>query len=278
MFESKHASLLINAIASVAPIISARIIYQVWTATKRTQRRPPEQACLQNAKKNTLTIENEKIAVYFWGDGPRVLLLHGWNGRATQYFAFIESLQAHGYGVLAFDAPGHGDSSGKQTNLFQFVKVLEMLDAEYGEFEAVIAHSFGTTVAVNALVKGLRSKALVGISSPADYNLLLKSFTTHFGLNDKAEQAFFKLLKQKNNINCFDEISIYYLAKEMNLPCLVVHGENDRQVPVTEAYKIIKTWPNAELYTAKGNGHSRILYNQDVIGKCISFLENLKLC
>jgi len=278
MFKPKTASLLVNVIARIAPSISARITYQFWTATKHTQRRPVEQARLQSAKKSTLTIENEKIAVYSWGTGPTVLLLHGWNGRATQYYVFIETLLAHGYGVLAFDAPGHGDSSGNNASLNQIVQVIKKLDTEYGEFEAVIAHSFGTTVAVNALKKGLRSKALIGISSPADYYLLLKSFTVNFALKEKAEKAFLAFLKKRNGLNSFDEISIHHLAKEMNLPCLVVHDENDRQVPVSEAHKIINAWPAAELYVTKGNGHSRVLYSQDVIDKCICFLDELKMC
>ena len=278
MFKPKTASLLVNIIASMAPAISARITYQIWTATKHAQRRSVEQACLQSAIKSTLTIENEQIAVYSWGVGPTVLLLHGWNGRATQYYALIDSLLAHSYSVLAFDAPGHGDSSGKHANLNQMVQVLKKLDAEYGEFEVVISHSFGTTVAVNALTKGLRSKALIGISSPADYYLLLKSFTINFALKEKAEKAFFRFLKKQNGVNSFDEISIHHLAKEMNLPCLVVHDENDRQVPISEAHKIINVWSAAELFVSKGNGHSRILYNQAVIDKCMSFLDKLKLC
>jgi len=269
---------LANSVAGVLPSISAKISYQFWTRTRHTQRRAVEQFCLQSAEKSTLSFGHEEVVVYSWGDGPKVLLLHGWNGRATQFFKFIEHLIAHGYGVLAFDAPGHGDSSGNHTSLKQIVQVVEKLFSDYGEFEATIAHSFGFIVAVNALKIGFQSKALIGVSSPSDYNLLLQSYIINFGLNSKAERAFLELLKKNHQLSSFDELSIHYLAKALTLPCLVVHDENDRQVPIAEAHKIVDSWSGAELYTTNGRGHSRILYNQDVIDRCIAFLDRPKLC
>lgn len=278
MLNPGAASFLANITAGVFPAVSAKVTYQVWTATKHIQRRAVEQACLQKAKRSVLDIENEEVAVYCWGEGPWVLLLHGWNGRATQFYALIEKLLAHNYGVIAFDAPGHGDSTGDHASLNQIVRVVKKLNAHYEEFEALIAHSFGAFVAVNSMKAGLRSKALIMISSPADYELLLKSFVENFGLNAKAEKAFLGFLKKRSHLNSFEEISIHHLASAFNQPCLIVHCENDRQVPVSESYKIANAWVGAELYITQGCGHLRILRSEDVSDKCISFLDKLKLC
>ncbi|MES9847744.1 MAG: alpha/beta fold hydrolase, partial [Candidatus Thiodiazotropha sp.] len=67
-------------------------------------------------------IHGETIAVRSWGEGPSVLLCHGWGGRGTQFFALIEALAAAGYRAVAFDAPAHGDSSGKRTNMLKVAR------------------------------------------------------------------------------------------------------------------------------------------------------------
>lgn len=48
------------------------------------------------------------LSVLRWGEGPAVLLLHGWAGRPTQFAHLIEQLVGAGYSVYALDAPAHG--------------------------------------------------------------------------------------------------------------------------------------------------------------------------
>src|SRR5688572_2988678 len=42
------------------------------------------------------------------GDGPTILLVHGWGERASAMGAFIAPLTSAGYRVVAIDLPGHG--------------------------------------------------------------------------------------------------------------------------------------------------------------------------
>ena len=271
-------SFVANLLAGIAPSISAKLIYASWVQVTRSPRPAREESCFDSAKKSILNIDDEKISLYSWGEGPKILLLHGWGGRATQYFKFVENLLAQGYGVLSFDAPGHGESSGHKTSLNQQVKIIQRLCDEYGGFEAIIAHSFGFMLAVNALNSGVKSKAMIGISSPADYPLLLKAYVNYLVLNEKAETAFYSYLKRKHGLTNLDDISIHHLAKKIKLPCLIVHDDNDRQVPVSEAHKIIDAWQGAELYLTKGLGHSRVLYQEATINQCIEFLNKKKMC
>jgi pimeloyl-ACP methyl ester carboxylesterase len=78
-----------------------------------------EDAILEGADISRLRIvpgtENdvEEIAVYHWGKGGRrILLVHGWGGKAAQFFSFVGPLLDAGFEVIAFDAPAHGASSG----------------------------------------------------------------------------------------------------------------------------------------------------------------------
>src|SRR5258707_13351899 len=73
-----------------------------------------EEAILGQAEVSRIVIapgienEREEIAVYRWGDGDRrVLLGHGWGGKATQFFAVFGALRDRGYAVIAFVWAAH---------------------------------------------------------------------------------------------------------------------------------------------------------------------------
>src|SRR5438105_1441963 len=78
-----------------------------------------EEAILQQAEVTRLNIvpgtenDTEEVAVYRWGKADRrILLVHGWGGKAAQFFSFVGPLLENGFEVIAFDAPAHGLSSG----------------------------------------------------------------------------------------------------------------------------------------------------------------------
>jgi pimeloyl-ACP methyl ester carboxylesterase len=73
----------------------------------------------------SLSSGGQKLAVWSWGDGPTALLLHGWAGRSEQLAAFVRPLLAAGFSVIAPDAPGHGDSSGRTSSILAFADALE---------------------------------------------------------------------------------------------------------------------------------------------------------
>ncbi|HFE38167.1 MAG TPA: alpha/beta hydrolase [Gammaproteobacteria bacterium] len=278
LINAKFGRLLANALAGIAPGTSAKLSHACWTKTWRFQRPARELNCLRQATQNLLRVEGQDIVLYSWGEGPKVLLIHGWNGRATQYFAYVDALLEKGFGVLAFDAPGHGESSGDQTNVMQVSRLVNTIHQRYGRFEAMIGHSFGFLVAVNALRLGVKTNAMIGISSPADFGLLLAFFCKGFALNSKAETALTEFLKTRYGLKHFDEISAHVLAREFKFPCLIIHDERDNQVPVSEARKIAKAWPASELLITKGLGHMRILRDPSIIRQSIAFLGKSKLC
>jgi len=64
--------------------------------------------------------------MYELGEGPVVLLVHGWSGRASQMGSIASSIAEKGFKTITFDAFAHGSSPGKQTTVLEFVKI-EML-------------------------------------------------------------------------------------------------------------------------------------------------------
>ena len=61
-------------------------------------------------------------------------------------------------------------------------------------------------------------------------------------------------------------------AKEVNIPTLVVHDEDDVDVEISSAYDIHKALENSELFITNGLGHRRILGDSKVINKITTFI------
>ena len=67
--------------------------------------------------------------------------------------------------VISFDGPAHGLSSGKSTNMIEFLETIKEVDKKYGPFDAAIGHSFGAMSLINAVADGLKVNKLVAIGA-----------------------------------------------------------------------------------------------------------------
>ncbi|HCA7933960.1 TPA: alpha/beta fold hydrolase, partial [Pseudomonas aeruginosa] len=122
------------------------------------------------------------LSVLRWGEGPAVLLLHGWAGRPTQFAHLIEQLVGAGYSVYALDAPAHGRSPGREANVVLFAHALLEAAGELPPLRAVVGHSLGGAAALLAAQMGLRSEALVTVSAPSRILEQLRLFARFVGL------------------------------------------------------------------------------------------------
>ena len=103
-----------------------------------------------------LDIEGKRIFVYERGDGPAVLLLHGFPTSGYDWRGVIDSL-ADAYRCIALDFPGYGLSdkpAAYSYSLFQQTDVVEGLAKALGISEAhVVSHDVGTSVHTELLAR-----------------------------------------------------------------------------------------------------------------------------
>lgn len=146
------------------------------------------------------------LSVLRWGEGPAVLLLHGWAGRPTQFAHLIEQLVGAGYSVYALDAPAHGRSPGREANVVLFAHALLEAAGELPPLRAVVGHSLGGAAALLAAQMGLRSEALVTVSAPSRILEQLRLFARFVGLPALARSHFIRLVERQAGISaaCLD--------------------------------------------------------------------------
>ena len=105
--------------------------------------RKEEVAFLKTSKSSFFDFSTHKIALYEWGEGPTVIMQHGWSWKAVQFIKMIETLSSNGLHVVAFDAPSHGNSTGEMTSAFEFIELIKILDKMFGSVDTYIGHSMG---------------------------------------------------------------------------------------------------------------------------------------
>jgi pimeloyl-ACP methyl ester carboxylesterase len=217
---------------------------------------------------------NKEVMVYNYGKSDKkVLLVHGWSGRGTQLFKIADELLKAGYSTISFDAPAHGKSPGKTTIMVDFIAAILEIDKQFGPFEAAVGHSLGGMSVLNAIKKGLKVNHAVVIGSGDIVQDIMDDFVAKLELKPNISTRL-RLHFEKKYGEDMNSYSAYLAAKETAIPVLVIHDNNDPEVPVKAGIHIHKYLQNGELLLTDGLGHRKILGNSKVIERTVQFIKN----
>ena len=252
----------------LAPGLTARVAAQLFRRTSRKAPRAGERDVLRDASEMTLA----GMKAWSWGEGPTVLLVHGWNGRATQLGSFVPSLVSRGYRVVAFDAIGHGESPGHFLSLPELAKGIRDVAAELGDIYGVLAHSLGGAATTLALSQGLQVERAVFISPPSDPREFLRIFSGARGISDEVRTRVQARIERRLGMT-MESMQATVHAASMQIPLLVIHDQDDKEVPVQVGRTIAAAWPGADLRISNGLGHQRILLDEAVNHVAVSFID-----
>lgn len=261
----------------LAPQIGARRAYRLWFTSPRYPEPVRETRWREKAENILLPYKQGQLAVYRWGHGPVIVLVHGWSGRGTQLGAFVKPLVESGHSVVAFDAPGHGRSSGKATNVFEVCDALNTVIEQTGPAKAIVAHSFGTMVTTLALRQGLQVGKVVCISAPNSLLYLIEKFTQSLAINQKTQMLLKDMLEQQFGDDIWEKVSSDRNIANSAVPALIVHDEDDYDVPIQCSEQLAKAWSGSRLWRTQGLGHRRILRNRAVVDMVTKFIVDDEL-
>ncbi len=261
-----------SLVQRVSPNLAARIATRLFTFPRRFRRPQRETDHLQSARPAKMNCGRGLVATWTWGRGPRsVLLTHGWEGRGGQLGALAAPLVEAGYKVVAFDAPGHGESFGYQSNLVGFADTILALAAVQTHLSAVVAHSFGAAATTLALSRGLVTDRAIFLAPPARFDHYLELFSAAFGLSPQTLDAMIKRFEGELSLK-WSDLNPLTQAPSMQLPLLTIHDQNDSEIPWEHSKILCEMWPEAQLITTSGLGHRRILRDPEVISEIVAFI------
>ncbi|MCI1186353.1 alpha/beta fold hydrolase [Hymenobacter sp. DH14] len=267
----------LGALWAVAPALGFRQAWRVFTTPRRLPAKAWEAPALADARRRTVAAETGLIAVYEWGPeaAPAVLLVHGWEHRASFWRAWVGPLLAAGYRVVALDGPAHGASAGRRTTLTDFGGAVQAVVNTLGAVRAIVAHSFGAA-SVAGLPVRLRAGAalprLVLISAPEGPRVVAERFADFLHLPKDLVRRFAKHIERSTGRPA-DSFAVAAAGPGTRAEqVLVLHDEGDEIIPFAEGRQIAAAWPGARLHATRGLGHNRILRDADVIQSAVAFI------
>jgi pimeloyl-ACP methyl ester carboxylesterase len=216
---------------------------------------------------------NRDIVVYHYGSNSKkkILLIHGWSGTGTQMAIIAKRLVEQGYSIISFDAPGHGKAPGKISMMPFFIKSIHHLEKEFGPFHAAIGHSLGGMSILKVVKDGVKLDKLVVIGTANSVTHITEDFAQNMKLNNKVAGKMKAYLDSKFGED-MDNYSGAISAEKVTIPTLVIHDEDDVDIPVNCAYEINESLINGELLITEGLGHRKILGDPEVINKITTFI------
>jgi pimeloyl-ACP methyl ester carboxylesterase len=263
--EIRTARTALRWLSVASPDLAAAVAERMFRTPRRFPRPADEHDRLAQARKFLVPHGDRALAAWEWGEaGPRVLLVHGWEGRGAQLGAWIEPLTTLGYRVVAFDAPAHGDSPGTATTFFEFADAIAHVAEAVGSLHAIVAHSMGGAATAWAARSRPLAKKYVMIAPPSDLRDFTRDFARAFGLDDAVRTRMEGRLERLVGHRLADA-SVEGLAASARGPLLVVHDLGDREVPFERGRAIARAWPDAVLHRTDGLGHRRILRDPEVV-------------
>jgi pimeloyl-ACP methyl ester carboxylesterase len=238
-------------------------------------------ATIVSRSQGSLQIDGLTVRYQVGGQGPQVLLLHGWGGAIESFAPVLDDLH-RSYAVSAFDLPGFGESSlppstwGSADYARLTLKVMDRLKLDRPH---LIGHSFGGQVSIRlAATSPERVSKLVlvcsaGVRTPPRLATRLKRtaarlgrwLATHGGgIGEKLRAGIYRRVQSQDYANAGplrptlvrvineDLTPLLPLVKS---PTLLVWGEQDRDVPLSAGRVMGRLIPGAQLAVFENAGH-----------------------
>lgn len=239
---------------------------------REVRRMPREEAYLQSAEARRVETSQGAVATWIWGPAgaPLVGLVHGWQGHAAQLGAFTDPLVTAGFRVLAFDAPGHGDSPGDEASVPLIARAMVDLDRQHGGFFGLVGHSMGAAAVAMATTLGVRPAGVALLAPPLCQSDRITRLVERLQLPPGVQRAFIAALERKTGFR-HEDVDMRVAARRAHFPALLFHDPADRSCAFRNSELIAAEWQGAQIVPCPGRGHLRILSTAEVHRRTVEF-------
>jgi len=254
-------------------------------------------------KENKINIQGIDLFYKTAGEGRPFLIIHGWGASSFSWMSIIEQMAGKGFKLIVLDLPGFGktESPKKIWEIKDYADFVTEFVKEIGlEDYYLLGHSFGGGIALRMIAErkteikklilcdaavvrkerlNLRqkiSKVLANVGSgivsrgTPVYSFFEKivykiaGADDYFRANPLMKEVFKKVVSE----------DLTHLLKEIDMPCLIIWGEEDRATPLKDAFLFNELIKGSELKIIKGARHNPYKTNpEEFAGAIISFLN-----
>ncbi len=175
-----------------------------------------------------------------------VIALHGYRSNKNKYLPIARHFTEAGYNFAAMDLRGHNQSEGEMTGFSYFEKndVLDFISylkqKEHIQTEYILyGHSIGAATAIAVAAESDEISLLVLESIFASLENIIPNYIKFYtgieidSIPEGVENRVFESVEIP-----LDQINPEEQAKQIDVPVLFIHGEQDKKVPLEQARKI----------------------------------------
>jgi uncharacterized protein len=212
-----------------------------------------------------------------------IVILHGWGGNAEQMLPMAAPLHGAGFNVLLIDARNHGHSDPDTfSSMPRFAEDLGMAiawikqyHAERAECVAVLGHSVGAGAALFEASRNPEITAVISVAAFAHPAKMTEASVRHLHLPRLIVTLIIRYVEWLIG-HRFETIAPMNTVTRITCPVLLVHGSDDRVVPLEDARSIHKRCrdPQTRLLEIDGAGHDSADRIEEHIGELLAFLDD----
>ena len=233
-----------------------------------SQRVTPEEAGLAGVTQDTIVTPDGERLVIWWSPPqagkPVLLYFHGNGGNIAVRAPRVKLFQSAGYGALMVDYRGYGGSTGSPSERAIIADAKLVYDwlrdkgVEAGKI-VLFGESLGTGVAVQ--VAAVRAVAGLILDSP------------YTSLADVAQRRLPYLPVRLLMWDAYDSLA---RIKDIHVPLLVIHGDQDRTVPFDLGQRLFEAAVEPkQMLVLPGRGHV-VPLSQGGWSAIVPFIEGLR--
>ena len=214
---------------------------------------------------------------------PTVVLTHGWSNNAAQMLPVACALHQAGFGILLYDARGHGASGddGPITILKMAEDLIAPVDYVAGRPDVdmtrlgAVGHSLGGGSVILAASIELRIRAVVSTSAFADPVALTWGFMRALHI---PRWPFLwlvcRFIERWLGVPMADAAPRNRIG-QVAAPLLLIHGESDRYIPPSDMEILYERaqQEKAQRWLIPGRGHSDIIRDARYGSQVVEFLR-----
>jgi len=178
-----------------------------------------------------------------------VVFCHGYAGNKAPDLQYVPQFREHGYNVLLFDLRAHGESDGDRTSLIYYERGDLLAAIAYLQQQGInqvglMGFSLGAAVAMATAPLSEAVRAVIADSGFAELRTIVSNYVQTKGVPRLIASPLTMLIiwAAGYHLGCYlpDSDPLHWVNHLAPRPLLIIHGGQDRDVPVGEAYRLYK--------------------------------------
>ncbi|NNU28621.1 alpha/beta fold hydrolase [Isoptericola sediminis] len=272
-----------RTLSVVAPPVATGIAARLFTQVgPRARVRPADQDVHDAARRGTVEVDGLTVTTYQWGEtspgAPSVLLVHGWQRRASRFGALVRALVEAGWSVESYDGPAHGESDGDRLTVVEHMAAMHAMQTRHGAYTAVVGHSLGAFTAGLALHEGFRAERFASLAGPTSFDSVTATYMRLVGIAPRLLDRLCDDITRREfpgQDGLRDRFDLRRHPVPEHVGTLFVQDADDRMHGAEEAYALHAAHPGSELMITEGQGHNGVLDDETVVKTVVDHLTRV---